>query len=298
MKILNYMNLNQHPVQCSFQVDRSRQFVEIYHAHQGMELLFVHEGSIRVVVNQQIFDLQPGSLVYFRPFQLHRILMHTRPGEAYIRSLLVFEPAELERRLGPFPALQQFLQRLWKEPGQLQVFRKLPWEQTVGRISDYRERMEAAAPGILLEEQMLCLMDFLRHLRAHEEEAPAHMGTPASGRPPGAQVQPVAEQAMAWLEEHYMDHFELGRLAQAVHLTPNHVSAAFRQAVGTTITEYLAACRIRQACLLLKTGSLSVEEISRAVGLQNASYFCQLFKKHVGLSPYRFRQSVQTGRSG
>lgn len=74
-------------------------------------------------------------------------------------------------------------------------------------------------------------------------------------------------------------------LAQSVHLTPSHISATFRQAVGSTITDYLTAVRVRQACLLLRTGGKSVEEIGRVVGLQNTSYLCQMFKKHVGISP-------------
>jgi AraC family transcriptional regulator, arabinose operon regulatory protein len=291
MKILNYMNLSRHPVQCSFMVDRTHQFTEIYHAHQGMELLYIHEGSIRVIVNQQIYDLKPGNLVCFRPFQLHRILMKTECGASYVRSLFVFEPAELDRFLGAFPALQQFFQRLWKAPLQLQVFRKLPLDKTSARLKEYHRRIDAAPFPALLEEQILCLMDLLHHLRAHEE-AP----NPSCASVPGSlQVQGslVAEQVMEYLEAHYSEPFELDAVAQAVHLTPNHVSAAFRQAVGTTITEYLTACRIRQSCLLLKSGSQSVEEIGRAVGLQNASYFCQLFKKHVGLSPHRFRRSFQ-----
>lgn len=290
MKILNYMNLNQHPVQCSFMVDRTRQFVEIYHAHQGMELLYVHEGAIRIIVNQQIYDVKPGNLVFFRPFQLHRIIMKTEAGASYVRSLFVFEPAVLEGFLAPFPALQHFLQRLWTAPWQHQVFQQLPQEDTLRRLADYRDRISRASPSLLLEEQMLCLIGLLRHLRDWEEPLPLPLQLTATLQPQGSLV---AEQVMNWLEEHYMEPFQLGQLAQAIHLSPNHISAAFRQAVGTTITEYLTACRIRQACLLLKAGNASVEEIGRAVGLQNSSYFCQLFKKHVGLSPYRFRRSFR-----
>lgn len=286
MKILNYLNLNQHPVQCSFRVDRTRQFSEIYHAHQGMELLFVHEGSIRVVVNRQIVDLTAGNLVVFRPFQLHRVIIRTEPGVAYIRTLLVFEPGELVERLEAFPSLRQFLLRLWKEPLQQQVFQSLPLARTVDKLEEYRQRMETAEQGELLEEQMLCLADLLGHLKRHEEPELLH-------RLPPAQGSAVAEQVMDWLEAHYAEPFQLEQLAQAVHLTPSHVSAAFRQAVGSTITDYLTAVRVRQACLLLRTGDKSVEEIGQAVGLQNTSYFCQMFRKHVGLSPHRFRRSFQ-----
>jgi AraC family transcriptional regulator, arabinose operon regulatory protein len=286
MRILNYLNLNQHPVQCSFSRDRTEEFAEIYHAHQGMELLYIHEGHMRVIVNQQIFDLSAGELIFFRPFQLHRIQLRLGAGERYVRTLFVFEPSELERFLAPFSSMLAFLRRLWKDPAQLQVFKRLPQEETRRRLEDYRARIEGASSELLLEEQALSLVELLRHLKAYEEAAPP-LQLPASG----VQGSIVSEQVMQWVEEHYMEEFQLDLLAKALHLTPNHVSAVFRQTTGSTITEYLTARRIRQACWLLKSGSRSVEEIGRSVGLQNSSYFCQLFKKHVGLSPYRFKRS-------
>ncbi len=87
-----------------------------------------------------------------------------------------------------------------------------------------------------------------------------------------------------------MEAFDLKRVAAAVHLTPNHVSAVFRRTVGSSITEYLTARRIRQACVLLRTTALSVQEVCRAFGLSNCAYFCGLFKKHVGLTPYCYKR--------
>jgi AraC family transcriptional regulator of arabinose operon len=115
MKIMNYMNLNQYPVQLSFVKDRTHEFVDIYHAHQGMELLYVHQGYGRVIVNQQIIELASGSLMCFRPFQLHRIQMDIKPDAPYVRSLFVFEPSVLDGYLGPFAALQSYFHRLWKD---------------------------------------------------------------------------------------------------------------------------------------------------------------------------------------
>lgn len=89
-----------------------------------------------------------------------------------------------------------------------------------------------------------------------------------------------------------MEEFQLDVLAHAVHLSPNHVSAAFRQSVGTSITEYLTARRIRQACWLLRTSDVSVQEVGQSIGLSNFPYFCQLFKKHVGLTPYKFKRTM------
>ncbi|WP_282937701.1 AraC family transcriptional regulator [Paenibacillus sp. RC67] len=283
MKIMNYMNLNRHPVKLSFARDRTHEFVEIFHAHQGMELLYVHEGHGSVIVNQQIVKLAPGSLVYFRPYQLHRIQMKVSEETPYIRSLFVFEPSELDRYLAPFASLQSFFHWLWKDPIAYQVFSDLPQQHILQLLDLYRTRIGKASPEELLEEEMLFLVALLHELKAH--------WNPEESARPVRIKSTSAEQVMEWIEEHYMEEFHLESLAKAVHLSPNHISAVFRQTAGTSITEYLTARRIRQACWLLKTSDLTVQEVGHSIGLSNFPYFCQLFKKHVGLSPYRYKRS-------
>jgi AraC family transcriptional regulator, arabinose operon regulatory protein len=299
MKLMNYMNLNVHPVQLSFIRDRTFEFQEIYHAHQGMELLFVHEGHGTVVMEQQLIQLSPGTLLCFRPFQLHRIRIHGLPQERYVRSMFVFEPVEVERALEPFAGLRDFFRRLWKEPLAPHSFQLKPlpaWEELFRSYADRIDSVWARPAERLLEEQLLFLIALLHRLKSETE---AESGTDAGGislpsSAPGHKGQSAAEKIMAWVESHYTEPFELDLLARDIHLSPNHVSALFRHNVGSTITEYITARRIRQACWLLQTTDRSVQEIGRQVGLGNFSYFCQLFKKQVGLTPHAFRQSART----
>ena len=53
--------------------------------------------------------------------------------------------------------------------------------------------------------------------------------------------------------------------------------------------EYLARKRVSQAKVLLLEDKLNVNEIARAVGYNDCSYFCAVFKKHEMLSPAEFR---------
>ncbi|MCR2806859.1 helix-turn-helix transcriptional regulator [Paenibacillus soyae] len=283
MKIMNYMNLNRHPVYLSFMEDRTDQFAEIYHAHQGMEFLYVHEGDGQIIVNQQVYNLSPGSFFYFRPFQLHRI--HPKPGAPYVRSLFLFEPSELDRYLAPFASLRALLLRLRDDQAVQPPCRTdLPQQAILRLIEDTEARIRQAPSEHLLEEQILFLIAFLQQMKTY--------GSPGSKNDPNLVPKfSVAERVMEWVESHYMKEFSLKQLAGEVHLTPNHISAVFRQTVGTSITEYLTARRIRQACFLLKTSELSIQEVGQSIGLTNTSYFCQLFKKHVGVSPYRFKRN-------
>lgn len=290
MKLMNYLNLNVHPVQLSFFKDRTQAFEEVYHAHQGMELLITHEGTGFVVIEQQIVELKPGSIFCFRPFQLHRIRVHNLPQDSYVRSLFVLEPAVLEAALAAFPALREFLRKLWKDPMMPQSFQSANLPELESLLRAHSPRIEFArdmSTERLLEEQLLFLTAFLHQIRGDAEIADTTQAS--ASKLSTRQSSTIAERMLTWIEEHYMEPFKLDELAAAVHLTPNHVSATFHQSIGSTITEYLTARRIRQACWLLRTTDLSVQDIGEAVGLGNFSYFCQLFKKHVGFTPYKFK---------
>ncbi len=288
MKVLNYMRLNEHPVHLQFYRDRTNEFAEIYHAHQGMEILIVHEGSGTVVVEQQIFELHHGKLFFFRPYQLHRVRIDEAADHPYIRSFFVFEPELLDQALHTFPSLHQFFMAMQREPGIEQQLSGLDTERLHALLSSYQDSAKHIQPHQLLEEQLLFLTNLVHLIMplAREQWARALPDYKEQGK-----SSVVAEQIMAWIEQHYQEAFELDKLAQAVHLSPNHVSYVFKQQVGSSITEYLTARRIRQACWLLKSQELSVEQIGHAVGIGNFSYFCNLFKRHVGITPLQFRKS-------
>jgi len=293
MKVLNYMNLNQHPIHLQFYRNRSNEFAEIYHAHQGLEMLIVHEGSGTVVVEQQIFELKPGKLFFFRPYQLHRIQINSSSDNPYIRSFFVFEPELLEQALASFPALQQFFITIQRELYIEQQLSGLDNEQLHFLLNSYQARIKQASPEELLEEQLLFLTNFVHWIKplAHAQwNQGINQDYPL--KTAKASSPSVAEQMMRWIEQHYQEAFELDKLAHAVHLSPNHVSYLFKQQVGSSITEYLTARRIRQACWLLKFSELAIQEVGHAVGLSNFSYFCQLFKRHVGITPLQFKKGL------
>ena len=59
------------------------------------------------------------------------------------------------------------------------------------------------------------------------------------------------------------------------------------------VSAYLQGLRINQARELLKHSNLSVGEVAWQLGLQDASYFSQLFRRHCGVSPLRYREAVR-----
>jgi AraC family transcriptional regulator of arabinose operon len=253
-----------------------------FHAHQGMEFLYIYQGTGHIMFDHRMYELKKGALVFFQPYQLHRIRQDI--SFPYIRSYFVFEPTLFEAYLTAFPALRSFFYHLWKDQLQNQIFFDLsPDHPLVLLYGELYERSKSIPANKITEEHGLFIVRFLcllRPLWAKYEN------------PDASSVRSLSsvERVMAWLEVHYRENYSVIELSKHVHLSPKHISALFRQKTGGTITDYLMAKRLNQACLLLKTTTSSVTEIGLDIGFTNTSYFCQLFKKKIGITPYQYRK--------
>lgn len=78
-------------------------------------------------------------------------------------------------------------------------------------------------------------------------------------------------------------------IAKAVHCSPSVIYKNFHTCLGCTLGEYITNKRIEKSCQLLQSTTLSVEEISQAVGFSSAAYYSRMFKKLKGISPSKFR---------
>lgn len=54
-------------------------------------------------------------------------------------------------------------------------------------------------------------------------------------------------------------------------------------------SDYLARCRIRRACQLLRHSTLSVGAVANSVGFEDHFYFSRTFRRITGVSPTAYR---------
>lgn len=79
-------------------------------------------------------------------------------------------------------------------------------------------------------------------------------------------------------------------IAKSVNSSKSVLYSRFHSAFGCTVSEYVNSKRVERSAELLKTTDLTVEEIAQRVGFSGASYYCKLFKKHMGVSPRVYKK--------
>jgi transcriptional regulator GlxA family with amidase domain len=96
--------------------------------------------------------------------------------------------------------------------------------------------------------------------------------------------------AQDWLHQNFHHTFPLEEPAERVGMSPRNFVRRFKQATGDSPLIYLQKLRVAAAKRLLENDHRSMQEISDAVGYQDAVFFRKIFQRHTGVSPSAYRQ--------
>lgn len=139
--------------------------------------------------------------------------------------------------------------------------------------------------------QKLCASLDAERMRLSDQAATGRERSSPSLQPQGPHAQ-VLRRAQAFIIAHYTESLSLEQVAEHVALSPTYFSRIFKQAMGCTFVEYLTRVRLEEARRLLRTTTLSLAEISYAVGYQSPNYFSEVFKTVEGITATAYRRSA------
>lgn len=89
----------------------------------------------------------------------------------------------------------------------------------------------------------------------------------------------------------------LADLARAAGLSRMHFAAQFRQATGLRPHEYVLRRRVEKAKAMLATSAVPIAEVALQVGFSSQGHFTAIFKRFVGMTPYRWRCAFTFGEN-
>lgn len=102
-------------------------------------------------------------------------------------------------------------------------------------------------------------------------------------------TMPIAVTVKKYVQDHLKDPISLEEVAAACFLSKSHFCKIFKEETGKTFKSFLNEIRIEHAKTLLRRSSLKNYEICAEIGLEDVSYFNELFKKVTGMTPSEFR---------
>lgn len=92
-----------------------------------------------------------------------------------------------------------------------------------------------------------------------------------------------------YIDVHYSLDLNLDYLASITHMSKYYLVRVFKKFMGVSPIDYLINKRISVAKILLETTDYSINQISKVSGFNSQSYFNQVFKERVGISPTNYK---------
>jgi YesN/AraC family two-component response regulator len=103
-------------------------------------------------------------------------------------------------------------------------------------------------------------------------------------------VSPQVIRTMHVIENRYVEtSLQVSAVAQDLGVSTEHLCRVLKRHTGLTFVTLLRRARVRAACRLLQTTTLSMKEIAARAGFSSASRFDRDFKNVCGVSPSEYR---------
>lgn len=103
----------------------------------------------------------------------------------------------------------------------------------------------------------------------------------------------LSSRALSWLRENFMGSIGIEAAAQALSMSPSHLSRVLKREIGMSFGETLARIRVARAKSLLASGR-SAKEAGLLTGFRDQSYFTKVFLKFEGVLPSQYGSHAHT----
>lgn len=247
------------------------------HRHEFHEILWIRSGRARHVIDGDIVDVGPSTVLVISRRQVHQYLYARKIEGAAVRF-----GDELARPALGRGAMSLVLRRAGGAydvpPADVAVL-----EALLGLLDD-----DALDRDSRRQEMGPHLLNALLALLAgwNGQMRPPRL---AGGRTSPADMQ-LYDRFVALLEESYTRERGARYYADALGVSQASLGRVVSDACGYTVKTAILQRALTEADRLLRYTDLTVGAVAARVGFDDAFYFSRLFKRHRGISPIEFRR--------
>ena len=114
----------------------------------------------------------------------------------------------------------------------------------------------------------------------------------SSSREENPATSNYTQQALNYINVHYMDDISISDIAKAAHITESYLRALFTKELGVSPREMILQKRVSAAKELLRQEEIPIATIAESCSYADRSAFAKRFKKITGLTPAEYRRKA------
>lgn len=252
------------------------------HIHENTEIYFCISDRVDYVLGDGYYRLAPGDVVIVQAGEAHRVVL--REAHQYERFFI-------QLPTGTFPSLSydpllSLMRRLGGASARLRPSasaRRAVEAQLFDILSVCRETI---AEGQVALHQTKIYAKTVELLCTLNELCDCVLE--ADGKATDEHLPELLADVMLYIDKNLKSIQSVNEIADAVHLASSYLSAMFRDHLGVPLVFHLQSRKMSLAKQLLEEGH-SVADACHAAGYTDCSYFIRVFKRHLGMTPLKYR---------
>ena len=247
--------------------DRDKNFVFSGESHNFWEAVFVSEGEITAIADEQIYKLKQGMLLIHKPMEFHRLI-----ADGKISSHLKIISFTAEGEL-----MRNFENRCFNL--------SLSEQDAFSEITDYFIKAKFAysnSPNnfdYISNTAVTLLEGFLLKLKEKKGNTPKHI----------SYNEDIYYKIVKTMKNNCDKSLSVNDIARLLNMSASNVKRVFALYSDIGIAKYFLNLRIRRAKELLQEG-LSPYEVAEKLSFK-PNYFYTVFKREVGTTPNKYAKS-------
>lgn len=259
------------------------------HYHSYYEFYYLVSGERKFFIDGKNYKIQSGDMVLIPKREIHRTTFFGK-GSEHERIAVYFDDEfirPLKEAIGREAFEQCFHERIMSIPAAKRTY----IEELLERLLEEYQQKDEFSERIckMYCEELVLLM--IRCQRDNKEQLPQIIAGESDKDISSIEAKEEMEEAAQYINRCFKEPLTLSFMAAKSCMSASYFSRRFKTVTGFGFKEYLNMVRIRHACELLASTTLSVTEISEACGYMDSNYFGDAFRKVKKMSPREYRKS-------
>lgn len=278
MELFEYIDLLDRP----YDIFYTQSAISPMHWHYYSEILFMREGKIRLICNNETHVLSQGDLCYIYPLQIHEVQKVDENPVDY--AVIKFDIHTLHTPKAYVNKLYDYFVHRTAEADTCLVL-----EQIADQKSGLPELIDSTVEENLKQDELfgfqiqvnICslLINLARLLPAKT----------ATAKGEHTQDNTSFYHILEYIDTHSSEPLEIQELAEKCHLSYSHFARLFRENYGRSCKEYINYIRLNKAEELLLHSNYDISYIAQETGFFDSSHFIRAYKKWKGVTPKQQR---------
>ncbi len=257
-------------------------------SHDFWEIVYVDKGQVEITADNEEFTLSQGQMRFHKPMEFHalrsngkdapNVLIVTFECKSAPMELLFDKTLTVPKKLKgiisdimlecsntfDLPAFNPDLKKLELLPnapiGSQQMIRLLLEQLLIYLIRDIN--------GTTLNYKLFNSQDDLNdHLTNH---------------------------IVKMINDHIYDSLTIEQICHSVNFGKTYVCTTFKNVTGHSIMDFYAKAKISQAKRMIRQENMNFSQIAEKLHFSDPHHFYRTFKKHTGMTPKQYKQSIIT----